>query len=389
MNIKLLIASISACFMVVSAERIGIDNNNAIVYHSLMRPFDNPTHDTHHVQTSTNENDNHLRRRHRRKRSLISETTNNTESISTVNNLSMQQMYPIKYHGGPLMVDSIGVYGIFYGVQNSDTVTRIQRFINSIGPSSWWSVVSTYTDSDQTPVTTDITWKSHVVIDPQSTTYGTILNPQTTHTLLQQTIKSQHWPNSSQNIYIIFLGPTITESFQGGSICVDYCGYHTLLTTSTPHLKYIMIGDPTVCPGSLPPPGSNIGVAGCLQRPYRNHSGDASFSVNRNQQADGMINILAHELSETVTDFEKGWFDQVGYECADKCNGVYGDVSFVGGQGGGNGGVGSGAWNLDLREFGGDLVLVQSQWSAVQGVGCVMGVDRRGLKEEVEVGGDE
>lgn len=74
-----------------------------------------------------------------------------------------------------------------------------------------------------------------------------------------------------------------------------------------------MIGDSTRCPGTLPPPGKDKGSPGCLQRYYRNQT-SPTYSVNKNQAADGMVDVLAHELSETASDYANAWRDSTGFE---------------------------------------------------------------------------
>jgi hypothetical protein len=49
------------------------------------------------------------------------------------------------------------------------------------------------------------------------------------------------------------------------------------------------------------------------------------LSPNGNPAVDGMVSIIAHELSETVTDPDlNGWFDARHAETADKCAWTYG-----------------------------------------------------------------
>ena len=108
------------------------------------------------------------------------------------------------------------------------------------------------------------------------------------------------WPHDPKGIYVVFTAKDVSETSSNGAICKDYCGYHG--TTSDTGLKLAMIGDSTRCPGTLPSPGKDKGTPGCLQRYYRNQT-DSTYSINKDQSADSMVDVLAHELSEVFTDF--------------------------------------------------------------------------------------
>ena len=62
-------------------------------------------------------------------------------------------------------------------------------------------------------------------------------------------------------------------------------------------------------------------------------------SPNGNSGADGMINILAHEIEEATTDEDlNAWYDTRGYENADKCAWTFGATQ----------NNGTGVWNITV-----------------------------------------
>jgi hypothetical protein len=66
---------------------------------------------------------------------------------------------------------------------------------------------------------------------------------------------------------------------------------------------------------------------------------------------DSMINIISHELSESVTDPQgTAWYDSNGYEDADKCAWQFGTVTTTAGR----------YWNepIAFRNF-----LIQMNWA--------------------------
>ena len=86
--------------------------------------------------------------------------------------------------------------------------------------------------------------------------------------------------------------------------CSQFCAWHGYCSPSLcpTILPFGFIGDPAQCPSAC-----------------------ASQTPNGNFEADSMINLLAHELAETVTDFQlNAWFDSNGAETGDKCAWTFG-----------------------------------------------------------------
>lgn len=90
--------------------------------------------------------------------------------------------------------------------------------------------------------------------------------------------------------------------------CEDFCGWHNYASSSTSSIeyKYAWIGNAaTQCPSS------------CSYR--QNINGDVGV--------DGMINIIAHEITETSSDpLLDAWYDVTGDENADKCAWTFGST---------------------------------------------------------------
>ncbi|KAJ3318954.1 hypothetical protein HDU76_000681 [Blyttiomyces sp. JEL0837] len=252
----------------------------------------------------------------------------------------------ITYAGGPLLVNGINVYGVFYGAHSQDTIDKVGTFVSSLGKSDRWGVDRTYKDSNGKFINDQITWKGYYV---DSGSQGNDISGKY-DTIINAAAKAKGWPTNDKNgIYPIFVAPGISESSGSGSLCGDYCGYHT---SGSGGRLFNIIGDATACPGTLPAPGQCKGTAGCMQRPWRNQT-DPTYSINGNQHADSMINVLIHEIGETASDYSNGYRDSAGEENADKCNGDYITLQ----------GSGAGTYNVDFAASGGSKYLVQSQWS--------------------------
>ncbi|KAJ3318953.1 hypothetical protein HDU76_000680 [Blyttiomyces sp. JEL0837] len=257
----------------------------------------------------------------------------------------------ITYAGGPLLVNGINVYGVFYGDHSQDTIDKVGTFVNSLGKSSRWAVDRTYKDSNGNHINDQITWKGYY--HDSTLTQGTDISGKT-QAIIDNAVAKMGWPKKDPiGIYNIFVGVGVKESmgsiFQKQSLCTDYCGYHN--TDSNGRL-FTIIGDAVACPGTLPAPGQCKGTAGCMQRPYRNQT-DTTYSINGNQHADSMIDVLIHEIGETASDYSNGYRDSAGEENADKCAAYY--INYLG--------SGAGTYNVDFSSSGGSKYLVQSQWS--------------------------
>ncbi|KAJ3336335.1 hypothetical protein HDU91_001821, partial [Kappamyces sp. JEL0680] len=247
------------------------------------------------------------------------------------------------------------------------TKSIIQSFVEGLGASDWWTTSLLYTGSNGA-VTDQIQWSGSYV---DNYSLGKNLKPGAISRIIEAAIKSARWPKDPNGIYTVFTANDVAES-KGTSFCTDYCkprrltvgGYHgiTTGTQSSNGLKLSMIGDPTRCPGTLPPPGGSKGTSGCMARYWRNQT-DPSFSVNGDQAADGMVSVLAHEITETASDYANAWRDtDQGQENADKCAAYFLAVNDI------SPGQYKNAWNIRV---GSNKYLVQSNWHPTK-QGCVL-----------------
>jgi hypothetical protein len=86
-----------------------------------------------------------------------------------------------------------------------------------------------------------------------------------------------------------------------------------------------------------------------------------SVSPNGNVGADAMASVMAHELEETATDPDlNAWYDQRGYENADKCAWTFGTTYSVA-----NGSKAN--MSLGGRDF-----LIQRNWVNAAGGYCAL-----------------
>ncbi|KAJ3317224.1 hypothetical protein HDV06_001838, partial [Boothiomyces sp. JEL0866] len=213
----------------------------------------------------------------------------------------------INFNGGNVMANGVNIYSIFYGTHSASTQTLIKNFVSGLGSSDWWTVTQSFS-GDNGAINAQVTWKGSYT-DKYS--LGKKLRSGDLDTIIDNAVSQAGWPQDDNGIYVVYTASDVTESSSNGAFCKDYCGYHGI--TGSSNLKLSMIGDATACPGTLPPPGGSTGTAGCMPRYWRNQT-DPAYSVNGNQHADSMVGVLAHEISETASDFENAYRDGQGYE---------------------------------------------------------------------------
>ncbi|KAJ3325598.1 hypothetical protein HDV06_003416 [Boothiomyces sp. JEL0866] len=268
-------------------------------------------------------------------------------SAYTIKEPPQEPQINITFRGGPVMSEGVNVYNIFYGNWPDSTKGIIKDFVQGLGKSDWWKVTEQYYDDDKHFVNNNVTWKgsytSHFSVGKNITTDVQLDN------IIESASKHARWGNDTNGIYVLYIDPDVAVS----GLCDSYCGFHSI---SNSYKKYALIGDSTACPGTLPPaPGLN-GTAGCMPRYWRNHT-EPTYSVNKDQRADGLMSTLAHELSETVSDFAGTWYDNDGQENGDKCAGYFNKVQGIKNE------EYESAYNVDFgkhRKF-----LIQSMWSPV------------------------
>ena len=120
-------------------------------------------------------------------------------------------------------------------------------------------------------------------------------------------------------------GGECTISAQGGS----FCGYHSSFGASDAptiyaDLPYAIEDSPIsgfTCSSDAGELAGSIGVG--------------NQSPNGNLDADIVLSVTSHEMSEAITDpFLSAWFDSTGNEIGDDCAYIYGDSSTFQGAGG-------------------------------------------------------
>jgi len=254
----------------------------------------------------------------------------------------------IQYHGGPVMNDPHGtnVYFIWYGDwSNSPVPAILTNFIKNIGGTAYFNINSSYYDYDKEgekdPVVNRINYGGS---STDNYSLGTSLSDQNLVDILASAISSGKLPNDpKQGAYFVLTSADVQET---SGFCTVYCAFHGYdLESNGGMLPIGFIGNSDQCPSA------------CTQLPHLP-------TPNNSVAADGMANMLAHELSETVTDpFGTAWYDQNFNENGDLCLWTFGKTKAL---------PDGALYNV---KFGRRPWLIQQIWVNARGGYCALAFD--------------
>lgn len=202
---------------------------------------------------------------------------------------------PITYHGGPVMVGVPNVYVVWYGGWAGNTGTTIvPAFLQALGGSGYHNINTSYTNASGVKVSNALKLGGQAT---DAYSRGKALTDYDVALVVSNAVNTKKLPKDPNGIYVVLSSADVNET---SGLCTRYCGWHTYATMASTQLKIAYVGNPDRCPTSC--------------------AAQAGKSPNGNPGVDGLISILAHEISETVTDPNlNAWYDAQGAENADKC----------------------------------------------------------------------
>jgi hypothetical protein len=211
------------------------------------------------------------------------------------------------YHGGALIGTPV-IYLIWYGnwkqSNGSDTPAGqqiIRDWANAIGGSPYFQLNSTESTGGFT-ITGNVTFGGETT---DTGSQGTRLSDNRVFAVVTRAINNGPLPYNPSGVYFVLTSTNISES---SGFCSRYCGWHTAGTSSGRDIRFSFVGNANRC------------LNGCAAQ---------TTSPNGNAGVDGMISVMAHELSEATTDPDlNAWFDSSGAENGDKCAWTFGHGQF-------------------------------------------------------------
>ena len=238
----------------------------------------------------------------------------------------------ISYHGGPVMTSGPTVYFIWYGNWSSADKSILQNLAGSIGGSSYFNINTTYYNGSNTHVANHVGYSTSSDLS-DNYSRGTALSD----SAIQAIVAAQS-PTDTNGVYFVMTSADVNAT---SGFCTQYCGWHTHATINGRDIKYAFVGNPARCPSACsngtPPPNGSVG-------------------------ADGAASIIAHELEEATTDPDlNAWYDNRGFENADKCAWTFGSTY--------SNGTGTANMKLGSRDY-----LIQQNWVNASGGYCAKGL---------------
>src|SRR5438552_4341640 len=221
----------------------------------------------------------------------------------------------ITYYGGPVMGGSTNAYVVYYGNWASSSQNIVNTWLQHLGGSELYNINTTYFD------TTGAEVRNIVNYNPATNSYldnyslGTNLTDANIQTVISKSlaINGGTLPTDDNGAYFVLTSPDVSETAFGATFCGSFCGYHNPSTTiiSGHTIKYSFVGSPAACPSACD--GNII-------------NGD-STTPNGDVGADGAINVMFRELSETVSDPVITAWGEDESENGDQCNFNFGTFS--------------------------------------------------------------
>ena len=248
--------------------------------------------------------------------------------------------------GAPVITNPVNVYYIYYGDFTDAQKSILEGFIQGLDQSAWWSMTKSYyyqasSSSEKVFVNGKVTL-AKTVHDNYSK--GKSLNGNALPDIIQAQVDAGSLPEDSDAVYFVLTASDVKEKMRddmgGASFCSEYCGYHmSWPLKSGKRVYYAMAGNAHAC------------LHGCAPGTNNNKSPNGDVEI------DAMVSVIAHELTEAVTDPEsdgtRAWQFSSGYENADQCAYKYGSTKTT---------ANGASYNL---EFGGKTYMVQQNWNVV------------------------
>ena len=222
----------------------------------------------------------------------------------------------VTYQPGGTVISQPNIYVIWYGnwptnscsqENGSSTPAIVNDFLGSLGESDWNKINTTYyqlINGKKTLVqpTADV---EGCVVDTGS--QGLTLDGDTgaqVSDVVDNALTSKSLKTDPNGVYLVLTASDVSVT----DFMTNLCAYHYFYDIPQTTIKYAFIGD------------ASSNLASCAPQ--------VSNSPNGNPAADAMVSVIAHEFVEAVSDpMGLTWYDQAGFENADKCAWTYGKAS--------------------------------------------------------------
>lgn len=255
----------------------------------------------------------------------------------------------ISYHGGPVVLSPTiaAIYwynGALYaggpaagtaGAGSADG-SLVGLFLRSLGGTGYWNINNTYYNGSGQHVPNSLAYSQYWADNTGVPASGASVSDAAVQSEVVKGFTSGALTYDANTLYAVFSGPGVNL---GGGFGTSYCAYHGHFSYNGKDVKY------AVMPYNITYPSACTDGSG--------------ISPTSDYAAAAEVNTLAHETEETMTDEDlNAWYDNRGYENADKCAWNFGTTH----------GGGTGTYN---QTIGGVNWMIQMNWLDANSGGCV------------------
>ncbi len=276
--------------------------------------------------------------------------------IGAVESRAVQKARPgsgtgISFHGGTTL-SSINIQAIYWaaapiykngpaagtnGAASNDG-SLVGYFLSNVGGSPYYNINTTYTNASGAKLLNSVNYVSYWANNTNVPSNGQNVGTTAIMAMLQSGFDGNKLTYDANTLYTVFTAGTVNL---GGGAGTQYCAYHTngnvIIGGVSKRIYYAVM------------PYNAGWPSGCMA---------GLASPNADAPADAEVNTLVHEIEETQTDaMGNAWYDNRGYENADKCAWTFGTTF--------NNGVGVYNTTIGTKNF-----LVQQNWINSGSGGC-------------------
>ena len=149
----------------------------------------------------------------------VADTPTNAEiGVYTISEPAVTSQPDISYSGGQVMANGVNVYAIFYGSHTASTQSIVQKFVEGLGKSDWWSVTTGYTGSNGA-ITDKVTWAGSYQDDYSmgKNLKSSFFGGSDLEKVIANAIKQAKWPQDTDGIYVVFTASDVAEASRNGT----------------------------------------------------------------------------------------------------------------------------------------------------------------------------
>jgi hypothetical protein len=263
----------------------------------------------------------------------------------------------ISYHGGPVLLTGTNVAAVYWSNatiyqsgpapgtsgQGASDSSLVGYFLRNLGGSPYFNINTTYTNGGTSHIANVVKYTQYWANKTSAPTGTQTVSDAQMLAMLQSGFNSGVLTYDPNTLYAIFTAGAVNLGGGFGGANFQYCAYHTHGTVTLTG-----VGSKTVLYAAMP-----------YDAAYPSYC-TANAAPNGDFGADAEVNTLAHEVEETTTDMlGTAWWDNRGYENADKCAWNFGSVFSSGGS----------VANITV---GAKKFLVQQNWVNAGSGGCLL-----------------